>query len=481
MKKKVIFLIVALSFAFGSSFAQGYRIEATLKGGLKDSSYVLGYYHYTNTSFFAKDTARLDSKGNLVFEGKEQLPGGLYLILFPDKAKFVEVIISGKENTFSMATDTADLVGNMVVKGSEENRLFYDFNKQIRAISRNIEQLDKQLKQVQEKEAREAIQKKIGVDQARYRALRDKFIKDNAGTFAAQLIDVSRNPDIPAAPKLKDGSEDRNWVYNYYKSHFWDGFDFTDDRLLRTPFIKPKLEQYFDNLVVQVPDSICKEADQLIERAKGSKDMKTYLIYFITQQYENSKVIGTEPVFVHMAEKYYLSGQMELSEEGLNRVRERVAIAKPLLPGKIIPNISLSDTLKKPFKLHDIKANFTILYLYSPSCSHCKESVPKLKAFYDKNRAAGVKVLLVPTEESPEEWKKFIKNFRLGEMIHGYDYTHSIHYRQQFDVYSTPTVYFLDKDKRIITRKVPTDELEAFFQFQQKKLQEKRLEKPAGK
>ncbi len=482
MKKKVFLIFIVFGFALSKAFSQGYRIEATLKG-LRDSACVLGHYSYTNTSFVAKDTAMLDAAGKVVFQGKAELPGGLYLILFPDKTRWVEVVYSGKETHFSLSADTTDLEGTMVVKGSEENRLFYEFNKRARTLSREIEALDKNHKATQDKAVKDDLERKIVEKQKQFKAVRDQFISDNKETFAARFISASRAPDVSNPPKLKDGSEDRNWVYNYYKTHFWDGFDFQDERLLRTPLLRPKLEQYFRNLVVQVPDSICKEADRLIARAEGARDMKTYLVYFVTSEYENSKVIGTEPVFVRMAEKYYLTGQMELSEDGLKRVKERVAIAKPLLPGKVIPNMTLSDTLKRNFTLHGIKADYIVLYLYSPSCSHCKESVPKLRAFFDKNKSLGVKVLMVPTEESPEEWKKFIHTYKVTDMMHGYDYAHAIPFRNQFDVYSTPTVYFLDKDKRIITRKVPTDELDGFFAFHRKKMEEEKSAKavPAGK
>ncbi len=464
MEKKVILAFVMLCFAMSRAWSQGYHIEVTFKG-MKDSACILGHYSYTNTSFFAKDTATLDADGKLVFEGKNDLPGGLYLVLLPGKTKWVEVIYSGLEKNFSIYADTADVVGSIEVKGSEENRLFYDFNRKARQVSLEAEALDKELRQTRNNTEREAIQQKIRAAQERFAVLRTRFLADNKDSFAAKLIGMARDPDVSGIPRLKDGSEDREAIYKHYKAHFWDGFDFNDDRLLRTPFLQPKLERYFRDLVVQVPDSVCGEADRLIARS-ANKDIRAYLIYFVTREYdENSKIIGTEPVFIHMAEKYYLTGQIEVSEDGLKKVKERVTILKPLLPGKLIPNLSLSDTLKKAFTLHGIKAEYTILYFYSPSCSHCKESVPKLRSFYEKNKSYGVKILMVPIEESPEEWKKFIREYKLGDMIHGYDYTRSVHYRQQFDVYSTPTLYFLDRDKKIITRKVPTDEMERFFTF----------------
>ena len=83
----------------GPVLAQGYRIEATL-AGLRDTSCILGHYNYSGQQFIAKDTVRADATGRMVFEGRENLPGGLYLILLPGQQKLVQIVYSGKETNF---------------------------------------------------------------------------------------------------------------------------------------------------------------------------------------------------------------------------------------------------------------------------------------------------------------------------------------------------------------------------------------------
>ncbi|WP_247233808.1 thioredoxin-like domain-containing protein [Telluribacter sp. SYSU D00476] len=448
MKKGFIgrwFMTALLLGVCWSASAQGYRIEATLKG-LKDASCILGHYSYSNKQFFSKDTAQVDANGHMVFEGNTPLPGGLYLVLLPGQRRWVELIYSGKETNFSFVADTAEIVKSMVVKGSKENEIFYAYQNELRRIMEGG-----------------------GADaQKQFTDYQKQFLKEQAGTFTAKLLKASMEPEIPAAPKLPNGKSDSTWVFNYYKAHYWDQFDFTDDRLLRTPFIQPRLERYFKELVVQVPDSIIKDVDALIKKAASNKDVKSYLIYYITSEYENAKVVGTEGVFVHMAEKYYLTGEMEVSADARRRIGERVASMKPLLVDKIIPNLTLSNPEKKPVSIHGIKADYTVLFFYSPTCGHCKEAAPKLKEFYEKNKATGVKVLAIATDQSPEEWKQYISTYKLGDLLHGYDYTFRTDYRTQYDVFSTPTIYVLDKNKKIIARRMPVEQLEDFYNFYRK-------------
>lgn len=208
MKKGFIgrwFMTALLLGVCWSASAQGYRIEATLKG-LKDTSCILGHWSYNYKQFIAKDTARADASGRMVFEGNTPLPGGLYLVLLPGQRSWIELIYSGRETNFSFVADTAKIVKSMVVKGSKENEIFYAYQNELRRLMEGG-----------------------GADaQKQFTDYQKQFLKEQAGTFTAKLLKASMEPEIPAAPKLPNGKSDSTWVFNYYKAHYWDGFDFTD-------------------------------------------------------------------------------------------------------------------------------------------------------------------------------------------------------------------------------------------------------------
>ena len=454
------------AFLGPDAVAQGYRIEATLQG-LKDTTAILGHYKYNGQQFIAKDTARSDANGRMVFEGKENLPGGLYLILLPGQQKLVQLVYSGKETDFSLQTDTSRIVKSMVVKGSEENKIFYEYQQELANLSEEANALDLEKKLKPDQVSKSLIDKKLSDLQQKVTAYQKKFLADHAETFTAKLLKVTKEPEIPPAPVLANGRKDSIWVFNYYKNHFWDNFDFTDERMIRTPFLQPKLERYVKELIVQVPDSVNKDADALVKKATaaGNKDLRSQIIWYITSEYENPKVVGTEGVFVHMAEKYYLSGEMEVSADAVKRIGERVNSMKPLLVNQVIPDLTLSDSDKKPMSIHGIKADYTVLFFYSPTCGHCKEAAPKLKEFYDEEKTKGVKVMTIATDQSPEDWKKFVEDYKLEDLYNGYDSTLKHDFRTEYDVYTTPTIYVLDKNKKIIARKMPIEQLDDFFNF----------------
>jgi len=456
--------LLVVSGLFSSAYSQAYRIEATIKG-MRDSTFVIGHYNRNASQFVPKDTAKADANGKVVFEGKTALPGGLYVILFPGNQKMIELIYSGKENNISLEADTADVNTSIKITGSKENELFYGYRKELAKGSKEIEALGKQ--STPEAQARiRAIQEGFGT-------YRKKLLSENAGSFTSQLLKMSADPEIPAAPKLANGKTDSMWVFNYYKTHYWDAFDFSDPRIVNTPFFESKLERYFKNLVVQVPDSIIKDADLIVKKVSPNKDLKSWTVFYITNQYENPKTVGTEAVWVYMANKYYLSGEMGVSEDVKKRIADKVATMKDLLVNKTFPALTLTDPAGKKVSVQAIDANYTVLFFFAPTCGHCKEASPVLKAFYDKNKANGIKVMTISTEHNLEEWKTFVKTYHLEELINGYDALNQIDFNRKFDVVTTPTIYILDKNKKIIARKMPVEQLEDFLNYYQNKMARK--------
>ncbi|KQS24751.1 alkyl hydroperoxide reductase [Dyadobacter sp. Leaf189] len=456
-----------LLFAFSMSanvLGQGYRIEANIKG-VRDSSFIIGHYNRTPNQFVPKDTAKADATGKIVFEGTTNLPGGLYVILFPGNQRLIELVYSGKETNIKLETDTTDLIGSMKVTGSKENEIFYKYQQELKTSSKQIEQFGK--------ENGADSRNKIKDIQQSFAAYRQKMLSENPQSFTAQLLKMSADPEIPAAPKLANGKTDSIWVFNYYKSHYWDSFDFSDSRIVNTPFLEPKLDRYFKNLVVQVPDSLIKDADAIVKKVSVNKDIKTWVVFYIANQYENPKTVGTEALWVHMAEKYYLSGDMDVTAENKKRIAEKVNTLKYLLVNKTFPPLSLTDQNGKKVSVQTIPAEYTVLFFYAPTCGHCKEASPVLKAFYDKNKAKGIKVIAISTEHNMEEWKSFIKNYHLEDVINGFDALQQIDFNRKFDVVTTPTIYILDKNKKIIARKMPVEQLEDFLNYYQNKMARK--------
>jgi peroxiredoxin len=436
----------------------GYKLTVKVNG-VVDSTCYLG--HYYGQYQYVDDTAKANSKGEMVFEGKEPLPGGIYFVIIPKK-KFFEIIIN-KEQVFLIETDTIDFVKNMKVKGSAENKMFYEYlnyanvnQSQYMALKRHLD-MNKD-----KKDSTDIISKEMEVVDKKVKDYKLDLIKKNPESFVSKIFLASKDPDLPTTPILPNGRKDSVFEYNAFKDHYWDNIDFSDDRILRTPVFYNRLNNFFMNIVIQHPDSINKEADKLVEKARANKEMFKYVIWWITYTYETSKVIGFDAVFVHMVETYYMTNQCYwMSSTLLENITKRAMKLKPILLGKVAPNMIMQDTNLQLQSLEAVKAKYTIILFWDYNCGHCKTEIPKVVKFYNnRKKDLGLEIFAVCTDTSMVEFKKFIRKDSMNFINVDGPRAVTPHYAELYDIYSTPVIYLLDEKKVIVSKRIEVDQIE---------------------
>jgi peroxiredoxin len=457
MKKALLgFLFLTFLTTFNHSYAQeGYNIKVKVSGVRDSLCYLANYF---GDKQYLKDSCLADAQGNFSFKGKEALGGGIYLVVIPGK-KYFEIVVD-KEQQFSVETDTLDFVKHMVIKGSNENKIFYDYLKFISEKSKAIEPLRAEYESVKNDPAKvEDVRKRMSVIDNEVITYKANFETNNPDFILTKVFQCTQEVKMPETPKKADGSLDSLFMYTYYKSHFFDNIDLTDDRLLRTPVLHPKLEQYFTKLTVQMPDSINKEADYVISKLKPGSEMFKYVVWWVTNHYETSNIMGMDAVFVHMVENYYTKEKaFWVDDAQLYKIQERAKVLKPILVGKQVKNIILKDSLGVAKSLYDIKTKYTVLYFWDPDCGHCQKVTPKLKESYDKFKSKGFEVYAVCTEVEMDKWRKFIKEKNLN-WINVADPELRNNFRHDFDITTTPQIFLLDNTKAIIAKRIEVDTL----------------------
>jgi hypothetical protein len=91
-----------------------------------------------------------------------------------------------------------------------------------------------------------------------------------------------------------------------------------------------------------------------------------------------------------------------------------------------------------------------------------------------------VKVVAIAIEDNVDDWKKFIREFKLTGWTHGYDHKQQIDFRRQYDVATTPTIYVLDRNRAIIARALPIEQVADFLNFTRKQAAVTAAPKPVG-
>ena len=447
----------------------GHQIHINLKPYTSGKVY-LGYY-YGKIKALA-DSTMLDAGGAGAFTSNELLPGGVYFIVSPHRTILFELLIDSQQH-FSISADTTNIPASIVYTGpgSAENTVFQSYTRLTTTKGTEIVAVQKELASAHTKADSAQLREKIRRLNADIQQYRDELTAKYPHSFLVTLFQVMKDPIVPPAAQQPGGKYDSTFAYHYFKSHFWDGISFTDDRLTRTPVFEPRLDKYFRDLVAPEVDSIEREVDWMLLQARVSKPLFQYLMVYFVQKYINPEYMGQDAVFVHLFEKYINTGQTEFfTEKYRTYINNRAYSLMANLIGQPAPNLEMVDSAGKAMPLYEVNAPFIIICFWDATCGHCKEIVPEVDSIFKaKWRQAGVKLYGVMVDGGKEAWLQFIKDHNLTDWIHVYETKAQQEateaagkpgYRQLYDVYQTPILYLLDKDKRIIAKKLSYQQLD---------------------
>lgn len=487
-----ISLTLAICALSTTGFSQKLRFKVD---GIKDTTVFLT--KYWGKGLFYADTAQM--KGGVVeFNAKPDLQPGMLAVLFPGQ-KYFEFIYNKEE--VNIETKFPDFIPSMVVKKSVENKLFVPYVQYLNDQRTKANKLvDERAKLDKENAQYKIYTTQIDAISKEVIAYQKKLIEEHPTTLSAKIIKMSMDIELPEAPKNAAGViTDSSYVYRYFRAHFWDNVDLKDSRLVNTPIFQNKLEQYFGKtMLIQHPDTILAVAIPFCNALPPGSDMFKFCVDNITNNANKSKIMNMDKVFVMMVDNYYCKRDASgkslafwMKEDKLKELCENNEIQKHLIYGVRPPNVILPDTTDKNWKdFYSLKSDYTILYFWDPECGHCKKTTPKLQELYEKKlKARNVEVFAVgkATGDDFEKWKKFIKDNNLTFINVGltkslFEYAkdnaaelirkkittlESLNYHDTYDLYATPRIFLLDKDKKIIAKQLTISQLEDILDHEQ--------------
>lgn len=458
MRKLLTGLVILLFCAVAANAQQGtfkgkdgYKIKVKFTDLTDSVIYLVHYYGKPLPTIYRSDSAKLNKNGEAVFESDTFTLGGIYMVLLSDKSNYFELLLNNGDN-FSVTATKAKLPVGLTFKGSPENTRFVEYVQYLVNYGERSQQLSKKMEMAKTAADTAAVRNEYKTLSDELKDYRKKYIDKYPGTLLTTIFNALKIPEVPPGPHLlPDGTEDSSFAYTYYKEHYWDDFNFQDDRLIHTPIYDGRLDEYFNKLMLPIPDSIEKEADMLLKKAKGTRDMFKYTLWWITRFAESSKIMGMDEVFVYLVENYYMKGDaFWVSSEDLEKYIDRAQKIAPNVLGRIAPELKMPDINGKMHSLHEFDAKYTLLIFWSPECGHCLTEMPQVDSVYKAVlKDKGVRIFGVRTEGEVDKWKEVIKNKGLEDWLHVYDPERKTRFRSDYDIYSTPVLYLLDERKII--------------------------------
>lgn len=459
MMKLFFSLLTALVVSFPAIAQKGYKIDVQIDGFQGDTIFLA---YYLGDKQYIRDTVTAAAKGRFTFSGEEALPGGLYLVVLPPKNDFFQVVISQNEQHFALATKQEDMVTNMRVQGSEDNKSFYDYLRFLNEKRPLAEKLRKAMDEAGDNaEKKKDIQNQLDQLDKDVTAYQRRIVEEHPGFMTSAIVRSNWNVDMPDFTGTDEEVQIKRW--RYMQQHVFDNMDLADPRLLRTPFLFERIDYYVHKLQVQHPDTIAKAIEYVLEKTRPAEEsFRFYLVHFLNEA-ARSKLVGMDAVYVDLVEKYYKTGQATWTDqESLKKIVENSDALKPLLIGKTAPNITMQRRDGSKIALHDVDSDYTVLYFWRPDCGHCKESTPAMKAFFEKFKDKGVQLFAVCvklTDEVPSCWQ-YVDENGLGDWLNTVDPYLLSRFSTLYNIKTTPQIYILDRKKEIITKSIGADQLE---------------------
>lgn len=492
MKRTLPFLLVL--FGFYAKSQSAYEIKITVKDFPDSVAYLA---KYTFGKQYIVDTCKTAWKGSIVFKGKKELDKGMYFLASLDKEgkaihRFDFIIDDSYK--FALTSDMKDLQYNLKSIGSKENSDFFDYARFYVNKNKEFGELAPKTKGMSKTDSIKFMQEKAKIFTEDVVKFEDEFTKKNEGNFIGLWLNLRKEKEAKTYPAgLKTASDSMMYRFNYYKSHYWDGVNFKDGRTIRNQFFDTRLKKFFDQIVNQLgPDTVANEIDKILSQCEPKTEMFNFLFVHFMVDYENPKLVGFDKVFVMLVDKYIRTGKSgEIYDEATRKkIIEKADIVKPLLIGSVAPDLYMIDTTnakavnkmgfdtagtsesitKLYYKnmdklaplyttLSSVKAKYIILIFWDVDCGHCQTEIPKLlQIYHDLKKTVDVKVFSVYTLSEFDKWRKYVIDKKL-DFINVYDPIHINNIKTKYDIFSTPKVYLLDKDKVIKSKHMPVEKI----------------------
>ena len=466
MKKFFFSLIFSLTAVYLFA-ADGYKIQLSVSNVKNSKAYLAFYY---NGRTYSKDSTMLDAKGMGDFSNKEKLPEGVYIVYFnPDK--YFDIFVGADQN-IKVKADTSDFAKVSISGGIESVK----FQELINFMAqKHKEQKDLSQKYTDKKIDSLAYTKALDKMSEEVSAYQKRQINENKGTFFAGFIQGTIPVEVPEFENHPDSTRQMA-RYQYAKKHYFDNIDMKDPRFLRTPYYSNKVDNFISKIIIQIPDSLVEVAVDLIEKSSGNEETYQNMVTKMMNYALKSQMMGMDAMWLALADRYYFSGKADWADSTwVADLRKEAKKIRHNLVGMEAKNLIARDSNNNVIQLKDLTQEIILVYFYEPSCGHCKKNTPVLHdSVYLKWKHKGFEVFAFYTQQDRKEWMDFVNKHNLKDWKNVWDPDRKSWFWEYYDTSSTPGIYLLDKNKKIIAKKIDAKTLDMILEEELVKRKQKK-------
>ena len=460
-----LFILCSLSNCAQSAPTQaGCSIEFQAKAYKNKTFYLASHYGKFQTLV---DSVIGDPDGKLVFKNDETYVSGIYMLV--NNANEIEIeFLMDDVQQFKIKPDSQN-PSKTTIDQSPLNIDFRDFNVFLKTKRSEIDVLKTSFESSNVKSEKAIYQKKIEFIETEISQYKQNYSASHSNTLAL-LFKLTQPIDDFSSLAENQKLATKEDSISYLKTNYFKGINFNDNRLLRNPFLEPKLSTYFEVFVPKTVDAITKEITKLLEIANTPEsELFKYMSLYFMDLYINPKQMGHDRIFLNLYNSYFKTQTYDwlpLTQKELFKSKARFLEHNQI--GTKARELFMNSMDGKPFYLSDLTANYTVLIFWDPTCGHCQTEIPRINRLYNddwKNMNLSIYAVNMNSEVR-EEWGKFITTHKLSAWKHvspassvsGNYSQKDVDYQTLYNIQQTPVFYLLDKAKTIIAKDIDPED-----------------------
>lgn len=248
---------------------------------------------------------------------------------------------------------------------------------------------------------------------------------------------------------------------------FFRTLDYTDSRLYKSGLFREAIESHFWLL-----ENSGKPLDQVSEEMKASIDAMNEKLILDEKKYNEVMdylfdLLERQSLFE--ASEYLAIKVLNQETCTLNSdFAKQLETYRTMKKGNIAPDFNFIGDVINPVnpsasKLSDINSDYKLVVFAASWCPKCTEEIPELASFYSKWKSEGLEIVTVSLDEDEATFKAFFGQLPFISICDYKKWDGSI--VNEYYVFSTPTMFLLDKKREIILRPISVKQVDAWVDW----------------
>ncbi len=272
------------------------------------------------------------------------------------------------------------------------------------------------------------------------------LLSTSALSFGADRDTPYIAPPIPMM--LNSEIERREYMVNNY----WRDFDFGDTSTISTRVAEDAFVRYITYVLNGSPlDLSRKGIVDMIERSSIDSEMfENFVLLTEKYLYDPNSIYRNDELYIPVLE--YIIASPNVDKWNKVRPEHQLRMAKKNRVATVATDFAITISSGKQYRLSQIDSEFTIVFFNNPDCADCH----RVKGYIVNNSNIFEKASIVSVyiDSDLELWRK---TSYPDSWINGYDKGCEITKGEMYDLKAIPTIYLLDKDKRVILKDAPIE------------------------